>query len=85
MSFAIYVVLPWIFLCLFVIGVVISLWKRMPYWWGFLSCAAGVIIYLIGNEMVGGYNGMSLSLIGALPFTIGLFILFFLFIGDKFK
>ncbi|SHM89998.1 hypothetical protein [Gracilibacillus kekensis] len=85
MSYIIYVVLPWIFLCLFFIGVLYSIVKKLPYWWGFLSCAAGVIIYLIGNEIVGGYNGMSLSLIGALPFTIGLFILFFLFVGSKFQ
>ncbi|UOQ48057.1 hypothetical protein MUN88_18690 [Gracilibacillus caseinilyticus] len=85
MSFIIYVVLPWIFLCLFVVGVFYSLWKRLPYWWGFLSCAGGVAIYLVGNEVVGGYNGMSLSLIGTLPFTIGLFILFFLFVGSKFQ
>ncbi|WP_163536632.1 hypothetical protein [Gracilibacillus sp. YIM 98692] len=85
MSFIIYVVLPWIFLCVFLVGAILSLWKRLPYMWGFLSCMIGVVIYLVGNELVGGFNGMSLSLIGALPFTIGLFILFFLFIGNKFQ
>ncbi|WP_130859772.1 MULTISPECIES: hypothetical protein [Gracilibacillus] len=85
MGHFIYVVLPWFFLSVCLIGMIISLFKRLPYWWGFLSCAVGVVIYLIGNEMVGGYNGMSLSLIGALPFTIGLFILFFLFVGNKFQ
>ncbi|MFC4387222.1 hypothetical protein ACFOZ1_05295 [Gracilibacillus marinus] len=85
MSFVIYVVLPWIFLCLFILGGLYSLVKKLPYWWGFASCAVGVIIYLVGNEVIGGYNGMSLSLIGALPFTIGLFILFFLFVGSKFQ
>lgn len=85
MSFLLYVVLPWIFLCLFIIGGIYSIWKRKPYWWGFLSCSVGIIIFLIGNEIVGGYNGLSLSLIGALPFTIGLFILFFLFVGRKFQ
>ncbi|GAB2543544.1 hypothetical protein [Gracilibacillus alcaliphilus] len=85
MSYVLYVVIPWIFLCLFLVGMIFSLFKKLPYWWGFLSCAAGVIIYLIGNEVIGGYDGMSLSLIGALPFTIGLFILFFLFVGNKFQ
>lgn len=85
MSYIIYVVIPWIFLFVFIIGVIYSLCKKLAYWWGFLSCAVGVVIYLIGNEIVGGYNGMSLSLIGALPFTIGLFILFFLFVGKKFQ
>ncbi|WP_156809539.1 hypothetical protein [Gracilibacillus halophilus] len=85
MSFVIYVVLPWTFLCLFFVGGLYSVWKRRPYVWGFICCMLGVVIYLIGNEAVGGFNGMSLSLIGALPFTIGLFILFFLFIGDKFQ
>lgn len=85
MSFLLYFVLPWIFLSLFIIGGIYSFLKKQPYFWGFLSCSIGVSIFLIGNEIVGGYNGLSLSLIGALPFTVGLFILFFLFVGRKFQ
>ncbi len=53
--------------------------------WGFLSCMLGIIIYLVGLQVIGGFEGMGISLIGALPFTIGLFILFILWISKKIK
>ncbi|RCW71873.1 hypothetical protein [Saliterribacillus persicus] len=85
MGFYVYVVLPWIFLILCFIGFIISVIKRISFSWGFLCCMIGIIIYLIGTQMVGGFDGMAISLIGALPFTIGLFVLFILWIGNKIK
>jgi hypothetical protein len=85
MSDFLFVLLPWFLLIVFIITGVICLIKKSSYFWGFVSCILGIIIYLIGLQIIGGLQGMGISLIGALPFTIGLFILFILWIGKTMK
>lgn len=80
-----FVVLPLILLGVFFIGAIYSLRRKLSYIWGFVICILGVSIYLIGNHLVGGFDGMGLSLLSTLPFTVGLFIIFFIWIGSRVK
>ncbi|WP_186580533.1 hypothetical protein [Aquibacillus kalidii] len=85
MSEILFVILPWTLLFIFSISSIYCFRKKSSYMWGFLSCMLGIIIYLVGLQVIGGFEGMGISLIGALPFTIGLFILFILWISKKIK
>ncbi|MDL4842221.1 hypothetical protein [Aquibacillus rhizosphaerae] len=81
----IFVILPWILLFFSVFSATYSFIRKLSYEWGFLLCAIGISVYLAGLQVIGGFEGMGVSLLGALPFTIGLFILFISWIGKKMK
>ncbi|MCT2534238.1 hypothetical protein NC661_10085 [Aquibacillus koreensis] len=78
-----FVILPWFLLFCSIIGIVYSIKRKLTYVWGFLLCVIGISVYLFGFQVVGGFEGIGLSLLSALPFTIGLFILFISWIGKK--